>query len=58
MHSRNVLLIRENMTGPGRGFKGRIAVFNMPLHPVGARAIPRSAVGGRADHAGHPGTSV
>jgi PAS domain S-box-containing protein len=32
MHSRNVLLIREDVASPNRAFNGRIAVFNMPLH--------------------------
>jgi PAS domain S-box-containing protein len=32
MTSRNVLLIRADVTSADRGFKGRIAVFNMPLH--------------------------
>src|SRR5262249_5825932 len=32
MHSRDVLVIREAMASVGREFKGRIAVFKMPLH--------------------------
>jgi PAS domain S-box-containing protein len=32
MHSRNVLLIREGVASPDRGFTGRIAVFKMPIH--------------------------
>ena len=32
MHSRNVLLMRGGVASPDRSFRGRIAVFNMPLH--------------------------
>jgi PAS domain S-box-containing protein len=32
MHSRNVLLLREDAASPDRRFRGRIAVFDMPLH--------------------------
>jgi PAS domain S-box-containing protein len=32
MHSRNVLLIPAEMASPSREFKGRIAVFNLPLN--------------------------
>lgn len=32
MHSSNVFLLREGASGPGRDFKGSIAVFQMPFH--------------------------
>ena len=32
MHSSNVLLLREGTPNPDRDFRGRIAVFKMPLH--------------------------
>ena len=32
MHSTNVLLLRQGTPGPDRDFKGRIAVYKMPLH--------------------------
>ena len=32
MHSSNVLLVRDGTPNPDRHFRGRIAVFKMPLH--------------------------
>jgi len=45
IHSTNVLILREETPMPDRGFRGRIAVFKLPLHRIQTRqAFPDAQI--------------